>query len=155
MSAAIPPPYVGSATPTGSEGGRDPVERRSRHVGGLHSIGHRGEESRFEDYDRDFRDYHTKTYASSGAYDVYAPAYRYGYEIGNNRSYQGRDWSSIESDARRDWEAKNPGTWEKMKDAVRYSWDRVRQGAHNVSVVMARPAATTATAHGTIREALV
>ena len=38
----------------------------------------------------------------------------------------GRDWAALEADARRDWKARHPSTWERFKDAVRYSWDKVR-----------------------------
>jgi hypothetical protein len=27
---------------------------------------------------------------------------------------------------RRDWEARSPGTWERMKDSVRHAWNRAR-----------------------------
>ena len=57
---------------------------------------------------------------------TYEPAYRYGYELGTNERYRGRDWVALEADARRDWEARHPNTWERFKDAIRYGWDKVR-----------------------------
>jgi hypothetical protein len=51
--------------------------------------------------------------------------FRYGYDLASDSRYQG-DWSTVEADARRGWEEKNPGTWEQVKDSVRYSWDKVR-----------------------------
>jgi uncharacterized protein (TIGR02271 family) len=95
--------------------------------------GHRGD-SDYSIYENDFRTYHTKNFANSGStYDQWSPAYRYGHSLASNERYRGKDWNAFESDARREWESKNPGTWDKMKDAVRYGWDRVRQGAHNMT----------------------
>jgi uncharacterized protein (TIGR02271 family) len=72
-----------------------------------------------------FRQHHTTTCAGT-PYAEYEPAYRYGYDLGTNQRYHGRDWAALEADARRDWEARQPGTWERFKDAVRYGWHTVR-----------------------------
>jgi uncharacterized protein (TIGR02271 family) len=80
-----------------------------------------------ETYDADFRQHHTSTFASSGgAYADYEPAYRYGYTLGTEERYRGRDWSALESDAQRDWETRHTGTWDRYKDAIRYGWEKVR-----------------------------
>jgi uncharacterized protein (TIGR02271 family) len=80
-----------------------------------------------ETYEADFRQHHTSTFANSGgAYTDYEPAYRYGYTLGTEERYRGRDWSALESDARRDWEARHTGTWDRYKEAIRYGWDKVR-----------------------------
>ena len=82
---------------------------------------------RFEDYGEDFRRNFTSTYGSRGyTYDRYEPAYRYGYTLGSDYRYAGKDWSEIEAEARRDWETRNQGAWEDFKDSIRYAWDRVR-----------------------------
>ena len=76
--------------------------------------------------DEDFR-IHYSDYlsASGGTYEDYEPAYRYGSDLGRDTRYRGRGWSEIESDARRDWESRNPGdTWERFKSAVRRGWER-------------------------------
>jgi len=81
----------------------------------------------FAAYDATCREHYTTAFATSGAaYAVYEPAYRYGYELGTNERYRGRDWSTLEAEARRDWEARHPSTWERFKDAVRYGWNSVR-----------------------------
>jgi len=51
--------------------------------------------------------------------------FSYGCELGTNERYHGRDWAALEADARRDWEARHPSTWERFKDAIRYGWDKV------------------------------
>jgi len=81
----------------------------------------------FTTYSDDFRKHYVSAFGDRGAaYTEYEPAYRYGYELGTNERYRGRDWAALEADARRDWEARHPSTWERFKDAIRYGWDKVR-----------------------------
>jgi hypothetical protein len=81
----------------------------------------------FATYSDDFRKHYVTAFGDRGtAYTDYEPAYRYGYELGTNERYRGRDWTALEADARRDWEGRHPSTWERFKDAIRYGWDKVR-----------------------------
>jgi stress response protein YsnF len=81
----------------------------------------------FATYTDDFRKHYGTAFGNKGvAYTEYEPAYRYGYELGTNERYRGRDWAALEAEARRDWEARHPSTWERFKDAIRYGWDKVR-----------------------------
>ncbi len=77
--------------------------------------------------DDDFRQYFTKNYGTTGAnYEDYAPAYRYGYDMASDPRYQGKDFSQVESDLRSDYGRRYPNsTWDKMKDSVRYGWNKV------------------------------
>jgi len=79
-------------------------------------------------YDTDFRsDYQTRYGRMGRSYDVYAPAYRYGYTLASDPSYSNRDWSTFEANARSQWEREHPDTlWDDIKDAARYAWDKVR-----------------------------
>jgi uncharacterized protein (TIGR02271 family) len=78
-------------------------------------------------YDADFRSHYTTSLASRGhPYERWAPGYRYGYELAGDQRYAGRDWTAIEPEARRDWEARHQGTWDEFKDTIRYAWDKVR-----------------------------
>jgi uncharacterized protein (TIGR02271 family) len=73
----------------------------------------------------DFRRHWQSSYGSQGGrYEDYAPAYQFGSSLRSNERYRGRDWSAMEADVRRDWEARSPGTWERMKDSIRHAWDR-------------------------------
>ena len=84
----------------------------------------RTEENEFES---DFRAHCTATFASQGlSYEQCAPAYRYGYSLGSDRRSAHGDWKAMEADARRQWEARNPGTWDRFGSAVRYAWERGR-----------------------------
>jgi uncharacterized protein (TIGR02271 family) len=82
----------------------------------------------FATYEADYRRHHGSMFIGSATtYEEYEPAYHYGYDLGVNERYRGRDWTALEADARRDWDARRPGTWERFKDAIRYGWDKVRR----------------------------
>jgi uncharacterized protein (TIGR02271 family) len=75
----------------------------------------------------DFRQHCARTLGSQGlGYDECSPAYRFGHSLATHDTYRGGDWSSIEPDARRHWEQRNQGTWDRFKDTIRYAWDRSR-----------------------------
>lgn len=84
-------------------------------------------EDSFSSYDSDFRT-HYETYGTASGYDYdqYTPVYRYGYNLATDPTYRERDWADVEGDARRRWEERNPGTWDRFKDSVRYAWDKAR-----------------------------
>jgi uncharacterized protein (TIGR02271 family) len=105
---------------------RDTVRRTEVEV---ESVGaERARETRgFDAYDADFRGHYTTSLASRGhPYERWSPGYRYGYELASDPRYAGRDWTALEPEARRGWEAQQKGTWEEFKDTVRYAWERVR-----------------------------
>lgn len=80
-----------------------------------------------EELEPDFqRDYQTRFADRDSTYEQIRPAYRYGYNLATHDYYRGRDWCDIEPEARRDWEARNPGTWDDYRDAVRRGWERTR-----------------------------
>jgi uncharacterized protein (TIGR02271 family) len=79
----------------------------------------------YESFDQDFRTYYTSTLAKSGyTYEQYAPVFRYGYDMRNDKRFAGKDWNVVEHDVRTSWEEGNPGTWEQFKDGIRYAWNR-------------------------------
>jgi len=80
----------------------------------------------YEAYDPDFRTNYQSTYSSLGSYDRFQPAYRYGYTLATDKRYQGRSWADIEPEARKSWNSQNQNSWEDFKDAIQYSWDKVR-----------------------------
>jgi uncharacterized protein (TIGR02271 family) len=57
-------------------------------------------------------------------FDSYQPAYRFGSELRTDERYGGSDWNEVEPRARSTWEERNPGTWERFKNAVKHAWDR-------------------------------
>jgi uncharacterized protein (TIGR02271 family) len=81
----------------------------------------------WEGYESSFRNDFDTHYASRGfTWDEYRPAYQYGYQLGTNPSYRGRQWSEIEPEARRTWEGRNQGAWEDFKDAVQRAWNNTK-----------------------------
>jgi uncharacterized protein (TIGR02271 family) len=81
----------------------------------------------FKEYEADFRGFHTKSLASSGiAYEKFGPAFLFGYELSTHENRHRNSWTEVEADCKRTWEEKNPGTWEKNKDAIKYAWEKTR-----------------------------
>lgn len=83
----------------------------------------------YEGFDPEYSSYRTfyDTYLfdTGQPYSFYVPAYRFGYGLRNDPRYQNRDWTYVEPMARQDWERDNPGTWERMKRAVRHAWETI------------------------------
>ena len=49
-------------------------------------------------------------------------------ELAGDARYHGRNWDTIEPEARSSYEKRYPGsTWEQVKDSVRRGWDKARQ----------------------------
>jgi hypothetical protein len=113
----------------GAMGGLPRVRRGRRRVVEVERTG--AEPARdvrgFDTYDADFRRHYTTSLASRGhSYEHWAPAYRYGYTLAGDPRYRGRDWTAIEPEARRDWEARHQGPWDEVKDTIRYAWETGR-----------------------------
>jgi uncharacterized protein (TIGR02271 family) len=73
--------------------------------------------------DTDYRRHWTETSRTPGlSYEQFDPAYRFGHELARD----GRDWAAVEPEARRRWEERNPGTWERFVGSIRYAWERAR-----------------------------
>ncbi|HVJ14938.1 MAG TPA: YsnF/AvaK domain-containing protein [Polyangiaceae bacterium] len=53
-----------------------------------------------------------------------APAYEYGERLRFGTA--GDDWTKVEGNARTLWETKNPGTWERFREAIRAGWSRAK-----------------------------
>lgn len=78
--------------------------------------------------DSDFRSHWQTAYGSQGdsRYEDYAPAYQFGNQMHSDARYSNYGWNDAEPDIRSNWERQH-GThpWERVKDAVRYGWDKV------------------------------
>jgi hypothetical protein len=80
-----------------------------------------------DDVENDFRTHCDSTFRGQGlSYEQCAPAYRYGYGLGSDRRSTQGDWRASEAEARRRWEERNPGTWDRFGSAIRYAWERGR-----------------------------
>jgi uncharacterized protein (TIGR02271 family) len=118
---------IGKTTEEHTETIRDTVRRTDVDIERVDGEQVVGSTSGYTAYDTDFRNYYQQHYANSGySYDQFTPVFRYGHDLASSERYRNQDWSNIETDARRGWEERNPGTWEQFKDSVRYAWERVR-----------------------------
>jgi uncharacterized protein (TIGR02271 family) len=66
-------------------------------------------------------------------YEQSGPAYRFGHELAGDGRDAGRDWSVIEPEARRRWEERSPGTWDRVVDSIRYAWERACAGGRRAA----------------------
>gem|GEM_PF-6664063 len=72
-------------------------------------------------------DTRTETSGAAG-WQAYEPAYRVGHQLrGDQRCASSKRWDDIEPNARSDWEKQSPGTWDRMKDAVRHACENVKR----------------------------
>ncbi len=116
---------VGKEATERTEKVRDKVRRTDVEV---EQTGGRDSSRSFNDYDQDFRTDFQKNYGSTGAtYDRYAPAYQYGYQLGNDPQYVSGDWNDVETRAKGDWANRGSGSsWDDVKQAVRTGWEKTK-----------------------------
>jgi hypothetical protein len=69
-------------------------------------------------YDEHFRRVYEPQQVS---FESVAPAYEFGERLRRHSTHG--DWSAIESGVSRRWEQRNPGTWERFRDAIRKGWE--------------------------------
>ncbi|MEP7290443.1 MAG: DUF2382 domain-containing protein [Chloroflexota bacterium] len=79
----------------------------------------------YADYETRFRNAYNTNFASSGTWEEYSPAYRFGYDLSNDNRYKDYTWDRVQSNARTQWEQQHPNTWEQFKDAVRDAWGEI------------------------------
>jgi len=78
-------------------------------------------------WESEFRRHFNSRYGKLGkSYSDYSPAYELGSTLASDERYRNRDWNSVESEARRQWEAKRSGDWNDFRDAIRQAWDTIR-----------------------------
>lgn len=74
-----------------------------------------------------WREHYQKTFANTGnKYDYYEPAYTFGESLRREKRYNNWDWNRLEPEARRTWESRYDSPWDKIKNAVRYAWEGVK-----------------------------
>ena len=78
--------------------------------------------------DEVFRQHWQSNFGSSGRYEDYAHAYRYGASLAGNQRYRGYRWEQIEPQVKGDWDATHAGSpWERTKQAIQYGWEKMRR----------------------------
>lgn len=83
----------------------------------------------YDRYAASFRSHYDATYGSSGqGFNLYEPAYRFGYEAGTSERYRGQEYRDVEPELRREYEREHgTGVWDRIKDAVKYAFQRGRE----------------------------
>ena len=77
--------------------------------------------------DAHYRRHYEETFAHDDRdYEHFEPAYRFGTDLAEHPTYRSRDWAGTRPDAQGDWEQRNDTSWEEVRDAVRYGWERAR-----------------------------
>jgi hypothetical protein len=79
----------------------------------------------WNNYDQRFRqDYQSRFGSGQYQYNYYQPVYRLGYDLANNPQFKGYDWTQMEPIARREYQRRSiSGSWQAMKEAVRFAWE--------------------------------
>lgn len=60
--------------------------------------------------------------------DLVSEAECFGAALARHPHYAGHGWVVLEPEARRQWEEREPGTWDALSDAVRRGWQAAREG---------------------------
>jgi len=77
-------------------------------------------------YEPRFRSDYNTNYVDSGFdYSSYDPAYRYGYTLAVDPRYRDYTWPQIEPIVEDYWTTNYPGTWDRVKSAIRDAWEEV------------------------------
>ncbi len=118
--------------------GKDVTQRQETVHGAVRRTNVDVEESGPNDYPNDHTDasvepafrkhYEAAPSRNDYSYEQAAPAYHYGYNLAHDKRYHGRKWEDIEPEARQNWEARNPGTWDSFQEAVHHGWDEAHRG---------------------------
>ncbi|MCE7989271.1 MAG: hypothetical protein DYG89_49595 [Caldilinea sp. CFX5] len=83
-------------------------------------------EDRYNTHDASFRRHYQLNYHDNGhGYEAfYAPAYRFGFELGEESG--SATWDEVKEAAQRHWQANHPSAWADIAEAVHYGWREQR-----------------------------
>jgi uncharacterized protein (TIGR02271 family) len=116
---------VGKQATERTETVQDTVRRTDVDVQPMSGSEHTSRTRNYETFATDFRnDFQTRYASQGGTFEQYQPAYRYGYDLSTMPNYSGRDWTAIEPEVRRDWESRQPNTWDRFKNSIRFAWEK-------------------------------
>ena len=121
----LPPPQSPQTVPAGMPQSVQTAPVGTPAATGAWGMDHASRTNDYSNYESDWRNDFQNNYANQGlTYDQYAPAYEYGADMAYDPRYRGQDWNTVEPQLQSEWEARQPGTWNNFKNAVRYSWDK-------------------------------
>ena len=83
--------------------------------------------NRFEQFEPELRSHYHENYGDTGeSFEDYSVGYRYGMAMAEDEDYRSHNWEDVESDAGRQWESQQAGSWDNFKEAVRFGWYKIR-----------------------------
>lgn len=72
-----------------------------------------------------FEAHYQSHYATSGqTYQHYRLAYKYGFDLAQDRDNQKMDWKRLEPLARQNWNEGIMGSWSQHQEAILYGWEQ-------------------------------
>lgn len=86
---------------------------------------HKDRSDTFASHESSFKAHYQSHYARLG-YDFnhYRLAYKYGFDLALDPENRKKDWSSLEPQARQNWNEGIMGQWSQHRQAVLYGWDQ-------------------------------
>jgi len=121
-----PPPMQAAHLRTGSRS-HPPVTLRTDTRLGKGDAAEAARGARFDEFEAEWRrEFRETSLAARYRYEQLAPAYRHGGVLALSDRFAQSDWNDIEKLVRREWEQRNPGTWEQAREAIRCAWHSVR-----------------------------
>ncbi|MFO0779705.1 MAG: hypothetical protein U0223_19105 [Nitrospira sp.] len=83
------------------------------------------ETDQFLRHESTFKAHYQSHYATSGqTYQHYQLAYKYGFDLAQDRDNQKMGWTSMEPLARQNWNEGIMGSWSQHHEAVLYGWEQ-------------------------------
>lgn len=83
-------------------------------------------------YESDYHnDFAQKYEARKHDWKNFAIAYRYGHVLASHPRYQQGSWEQHEPEIQKRWDETISGSWEDVRDAVRYAWERAKQAPYS------------------------
>lgn len=79
-------------------------------------------EDRYNTHDTSFRRHYQLNYHNNDHHyeDFYAPAYRFGFALGEDSA--AAEWDGVKDEAQRHWQTHHASAWDEVAEAVRYGW---------------------------------
>lgn len=83
----------------------------------------------YDTYATEFRRHYDTTYGSSGqGFNLYEPAYRFGFDAGTSDTFRGRSYGEIEPELRTEYESTHgAGSWDRIRGAVKHAFQQGRE----------------------------
>lgn len=83
------------------------------------------EPDQFSTQESSFKAHYQSHFVTSGyEYNHYRLAYKYGFDLALDPDHQKMNWTSVEPQARQNWNERSLGPWNQHREAVVYGWEQ-------------------------------